>query len=272
MSNLPYHLPVRSQIDLGFIRSPGPGFGNLLFPIARVLVGQKTIGGTFVEPTLRQIKFGTYMHNEKDKRSYSDVFKPRSNQDLTNWARARLRRKRSEYEVENEASVICYQGLGRQFHDIRGQSSVVKDYLKKISQYPLLDMHYDVAIHVRLGDFAPPRSGVKLQNTQIPLEWYGMALNEAKRLLKKKHVRGVLFSDGDPQKVIEQLRLEGFEPEPLGNALSSIFTMSQARLLIGSRSTFSLWGQYLGESMAIWPDSFELSRYKPVDPNNDFFV
>ncbi len=36
-----YHYPLLSSPDLGFIRAPGPGFGNLLFPITRALQAAK---------------------------------------------------------------------------------------------------------------------------------------------------------------------------------------------------------------------------------------
>ena len=32
-----YHYPLLSSLDFGLIRGPGPGFGNLLFPIGRAL-------------------------------------------------------------------------------------------------------------------------------------------------------------------------------------------------------------------------------------------
>jgi hypothetical protein len=272
MPNLPFHLPVLSRIDLGLFRSPGPGFGNLLFPIARALVGQKIVGGTFVEPTLRQLKIGTYIRNEKDKRTYDTLFKSRSSLEMKNWVRASFQRKQFENEADNGASVICYQGLGGHFHDIENQADVMRKYLKRVSRLPLTDLKYDVAMHIRAGDFAPPKTGVKSLNTQVPLDWYHTALIEAKKRLGKNDIKGLLFSDGDPQQLIKNLKLEGFEPEPAGNALSSILAMSQSRLLIGSRSTFSLWGQYLGGSVGIWPDGFELSRYKAVDPDNDMFL
>ena len=38
-----YHYPLLSSPDLGFIRAPGPGFGNLLFPITRALQEAKKL-------------------------------------------------------------------------------------------------------------------------------------------------------------------------------------------------------------------------------------
>ncbi len=37
-----YHYPLLSTPDLGFIRGPGPGLGNLLFPITRALQAAKS--------------------------------------------------------------------------------------------------------------------------------------------------------------------------------------------------------------------------------------
>jgi hypothetical protein len=72
--------------------------------------------------------------------------------------------------------------------------------------------------------------------------------------------------------LIAKLKLKDFFPEPEGNTLTKMFALSRARVLIGSRSTFSLWGQFLGNSHAIWPTGFDLARYKPIVPTSDTFV
>ena len=50
-----YHYPLLSRPDFGFIRGPGPGFGNLLFPIARALNEAQIQRGIFVRPTFKKI-------------------------------------------------------------------------------------------------------------------------------------------------------------------------------------------------------------------------
>lgn len=267
-----YHLPVLSKYDFGFARTPGPGLGNLLFPLARAVIAREKQGGELIVPTWRQIKLGTYLRSERDKRTYGDVFRPRTSAEWFAWARTFAFKSFAENELVEGNAVIRYQGLGRQFHDIAGFSNLVSEHLTKISRQDLNGTSFDIAIHVRLGDFAPPVSNAPLQSSRTPLEWYLQALELARDILGGGRLNGVLFTDEDPRKVINSLGLDRFKPEPKGNALTSMFEMSRARIIIGSRSTFSLWSQYIGRGRAIWPRGFQLDRYKKPDLSKDYFV
>lgn len=268
-----YHLPVLSRLDFGIVRAPGPGLGNLLFPIARALIGQQEMGGTFVMPTLRQVKLGPILRRERDKRTYGDVFRHRNADELRDWLAARLARKVDEGDTSASGRVTRhYEGLGRQFHDLAGHSTMVRGFLEQHSRKSVPSTHFNVAIHVRLGDFTAPVTEAANQNSRIPLDWYRDAVALARETLGHENVRGVLFTDEDPRRVIEELRLTGFSPEPAGNALTSMLALGQAEILIGSRSTFSLWGRYLGARAAIWPAGFDLARYAPTEAGRDIFL
>lgn len=269
MSHFPYHYIELSRPDLGLIRAPGPGLGNLLFPISRALIGQHTYGGTLVLPTMRQIKIGPYLRWERDKRTYGNIFRHRSLPELGHWLRARTL---SQVSDRRNSHIVTYSGLGQQFHDIAGRRDLVRSFLTDRSTRRVPKLSYDVAIHVRLGDFAQADRVAEQQNTRVPLDWYDEALDEARRLLGLPMPRIMVFSDEDPQKVIIDMAVRNAEPEPPGNALTSILSIAQARLLIASRSTFSLWGQYLGQIPAIWPQGFQLGLYKPVDDTRDLFI
>lgn len=268
-----YHLPVLSRPDFGIVRMPGPGLGNLLFPIARALIGQQELGGSFVMPTLRQIKIGPVLRRERDKRTYGDVFRHRDWREMRRWLDARLARKvDEEIHLVSGRVTRCYTGLGRQFHDLAGHSAMVRRFLEQRSQVPVSSDRYDVAIHVRLGDFTSPVANAANQNARIPLDWYRDAVALAMETLGRNHIRGVLFTDEDPQRVIEELGLAGFSPEPPGNALTSMLALGRTDFLIGSRSSFSLWGRYLGAQAAIWPAGFDLARCAPVEAGRDIFL
>jgi len=183
-----------------------------------------------------------------------------------------MRRKRLETDTDVDAQVVRYVGMGRQFHDLSPDPDFLRQFLEDASRKPVSSREYDIAIHVRQGDFAAPEATATQQNTQVPLEWYREAFGAARELLGGGVQRGILFSDEDPEILIGKLGLEGFVPEPQGNALTSILLMSRAKVLIGSRSTFSLWGQYLGQSHALWPQGFDLAKYKHPDAEKDIFV
>lgn len=265
------HVPILSAVDIGVARSPGPGLGNLLFPIARAVVGKESLGGVVVVPTMRQIKFGTYLRREKDKRTYGDIFRSRTSKEWSDWIYAKVCRSRAEESERLNTTAITYRGMGRQFHDLMGYDRVIKDYFCSLSRLDTSGDNYDIAVHVRLGDFDANAANGSSQNFRLPVEWYQTAIRYACDLLELRVPRGILFTDEDPSRIISNMGLSGFEPEPPGNALTTIFAMSRARILIASQSTFSLWAQYLGQSKAIWPSGFDLGRYKSIDLAADYF-
>lgn len=271
MANI-YHLPVLSKYDLGFVRSPGPGLGNLLFPVARAVIGRETLGGRVVVPTMRQVKIGTFLRRERDKRTYGKIFRPRERSEWVDWARACSGKYQEENDESAFKSVIRYQGMGRQFHDLTGHADIVSDFLLSVSRRSANTEPYDIAMHIRLGDFAEANTTDTKQNKRLTFDWYLEALEVVRQHLGSGKLRCVLFTDHDPVSLIDKLGIESFAPEPPGNALTTIFALSRAHVIIASRSTFSLWGNYLGNSHAFWPKSFNLGQYKPVDPRFDHFV
>ncbi|WP_435988423.1 hypothetical protein [Sulfitobacter sp. SH24] len=271
-NNLLFHYPMLSRPDLGLFRAPGPGLGNLLFPISRALIAQNSTGGTFIFPTMRQVKIGTFIRREKDKRTYGNLFRARTLYELIEWAQTSSLKHRLEGEVDPQARLVRYVGMGRQFHDLKGHREMVLGFLETAARLLPSVVQYDIAIHVRLGDFAPPRKDAAHVNTQVPLEWYRDAFAKAQSLCGNRPLKAILFSDDNPAEVIRELGIRGVEPEPHTNSLTSLILMSRARVLVGSRSTFSLWAQYLGDTHAIWPAEFELSKYKEPDAQKDLFV
>lgn len=225
-----------------------------------------------VIPTLRQIKIGTYLRQEKDKRTYGDIFRPRSATEAGHWINAAILPSRDETEENSSARVVRYEGIAHQFHDLQGYETQIRDFLKHRSKAKIAKVEYDIAVHVRRTDFGPPQAGAPLQNTQTPLDWYREALLVAKERIGKPNPSTMVFTDANPLALIEELGIGQAIPEPKGNALTSIFAMSQAKIIIASRSTFSAWAQYLGGSYAIWPSGFRLDLYKPVDTDRDLFL
>lgn len=271
-SALPYHIPILSKPDLGFLRAPGPGLGNLLFPIARAFEGQRQIGGTFVMPTMRQIKIGPVLRFERDKRTYGEIFRPRSSREMAIWARAITAAKVSEVHAAQSAKVIAYSGMADQFRALPDDSSSFRAFLHQTSRYPVLEARYDIAIHFRKGDFVAPAESHARQSVQLPVGWYRKAYDQARDWLGKDQPNAILFTDGNPVATADELGIDTLAFEPPGNALTSLLAMSQAKVLIPSRSTFSLWAQYLGKSTAFWPKGFDLGQYKHLSASHDRWV
>ena len=267
------HQPILSHYDFGYFRTPGPGLGNLLLPTARAIVGSHLKGGKVVLPTMRQIKLGTFWRAEKDKRTYGEVFRARDLSEWGNWFAAKFLESTDEDTMKPGVRVITYTGLGRYFHDIHGYHDLVR---RQLVEYRAekncdLDCEFDIAVHVRLGDFQPPSADSTQHNVRIPIDWYGSALKEALTRVGRQDAKCMLFTDADPSDVAKQIGVSDFIPEPRTDALNLLLVMAQAKVIIGSRSSFSLWGQYLGDTVAIWPKNFDLARYKRLDGNRDYF-
>ena len=268
------HLPVLSAYDLGVIRSPGAGLGNLLFPISRALIGQARHGGQFIYPTMRQIKIGTFLRGERDKRTYGDVLRGRSAAEWRTWLGARRQRAISEHVFDGtqRAVTVRYAGLGHFFHDIVGQRELIARWLTENISQPFVGEPFDIGIHVRLGDFAIVDPSASREGIQQPMEWYRAAFKEAGRLIGARAPSVVLFTDGEPSTVQRALGVGPVVTDNSNNALMAILRLSQARVLIASRSTFSIWAAYLGGMPAVWDQRFNRERFFASRDALDFAV
>ncbi len=263
-------------MDLGVIRSPGPGLGNLLFPIARAIVGQNKFGGQVVRPTIRQIKFGTILRRERDLRTYGDLFKPRTKQDWKNWYLSKIQSSIAEgtqiSQSHSEVTVV-YKGLGNHFHDLVDHSEFIKIWIEQFRlNNNVNSMSYDIGIHIRQGDFGNNNNNnYSGHNMRQPLEWYRDAFEDAKKILSSKNASVRLFTDGDPATIVQELNIRNLSIDKSQNALDGIISLSKAKLVIGSRSTFSMWSVFMGNTLAIWDSNFDLKKTFPIRPSLDHF-
>ena len=269
-----FHYPKLSEVDLGIVRSPGPGLGNLLFPIARALIGQREFGGTFVHPTIRQFKVGTYLRGEKDKRTYGGVIRPRSGDEWRAWMQSvRAPKVEEGAPVAADGVTICYSGLRRQFHDIAGRCDLIGAWLRENTvRTDASSAPYDVALHVRQGDFQVASTEGAGRNVRQSFGWYRLALELARDLLAKRDAEIRLFTDGDARQVQRELDVEQLTVDASPNALASMNSMSRARVIVTSRSSFSMWAAFLGEMPAIWDSKMNLGEVFPARKGLDHFV
>lgn len=276
-----YHYPKLSTFDFGFIRSPGPGLGNLLFPIARALIQDvKEDGSIFIYPTVPQLKFGPIFRLENDTRMYLSVFKSRSFFEWKNFLRMWMivdQINEEDYDssraMENESRVIKYQGLGDYFHDLEGFESYIKRWVKKnMIQPPSAFSSSKIVIHVRQGDFSPFSQDKIDTCYKTPYEWYVKALEFARSSIKINEPI-LLLTDGDCVDVATQLGLGPSEyrvPPTQYNALHTIMLGANAEMLVASKSTFSMWMRFFGESQVLWEPEFEISKYFTVTRRDQF--
>lgn len=272
-----YHYPVLSKYDLGLVRSPGAGLGNLLFPIARAVQGQHNLGGTMVYPTLRQLKFGTYFRNERDRRTYGDVFRSRSLLDWKQWVLSKTAKELTEdqefKDLSRKSSVIRYEGLKNYFHDISDCHEAVSNWiLQNANLKGVIEEPYDIGIHIRLGDFVNATTSASQHSIRQPFDWYRKAHDYAQQLGNFNAPRTILFTDENPDEVSEKLKLRNIELDPAVNAITSITNLSKAKYIITSRSTFSMWAVYLGQNIALWNSEFNFATSMPMRDGKDIVI
>src|SRR6185437_1273319 len=104
------------------------------------------------------------------------------------------------------------------------------------------------AAHIRLGDFraAQPEQVLsgRVDGVRIPLAWYQRVIERVRETHPDLPIQ--IFSDGREHELNDLLAISGVtlrrEPSDIGDLLA----LAQARLLIGSNSTFSRWAAFLG--------------------------
>ena len=274
LGNLIYHHALLSSLDLGIVRSPGPGLGNLLFPISRALIGQALHGGEFVYPTMRQVKVGTFLRGEPDKRTYGRVLRARTHEEWRTWVKARQCNSVDECQIRGTESdvTVLYQGLGNFFHDLAGHRDLIADWLTTNVLHRQPQTPADIALHIRWGDFGPEAPGSTKQSVRLPLDWYREAYRQAIEMIGDQNPRVILFTDEHPERVRRLLGIDGMSVDQSPDALNAILNLSRARCVIASRSTFSMWGVFLGNSLGLWPRQFDLAAAFPIRTGYDHFV
>ena len=262
-----YHNPSLSSLDFGLVRTPGPGLGNLLFPILRAVIGREARGGTFVYPTSAQFKWGPLLRGERDKRFYTNVARRRSGAEWRDWLRSRLGGpsvgERDPAAAAMTDGVIQYSGVRDYFHDLAGHRALVRSWYAGNMRGGPAGEDYDIAVHIRLGDFLadPDRTGDV--NTRTSFDWYRRAIDEGAKRLGIANPRLLVFTDGSFDEVREGLGQGDLRFDESAQAAAAIATMAQARLMVTSRSTFSMWGAFLGDRPAIWDATFDYRKYFP---------
>ena len=239
-----YHYPLLSSPDFGFIRAPGPGLGNLLFPITRALQAAKIKEEIFVPPTMFNLKIGPLIRQEKNLRFYNKEFKKRNIKEWFNFVCVNIYRNK----------VTFYSGEQNLFHDIKKSRSLINNWLISNSIEKPIDNSGKIAVHIRRGDFN--KSNRSDLSSQIPNQWY---IDTVDRLLSKIDTEVILFSD---TKVSDEWLTFGPRIKLSQNlsACSNLLSMSTADVLVASRSTFSLWSYFLSNQNTYLPKGLNLTN------------
>ena len=230
------------------IRLGGAGLGNILFPWATALVYAKTHKLTRIQTTWKNLKFGTFIRKERDKRMYMDLFTGYDG--LSGFKKFLL--------LNFSKNVKVFSGMNELFDPFKNnQIFVKKELLKMINPYHIEKASAfndnSIAIHIRMGDFAIPDNEQVLRggnwNYRLPIKWY---ISIVEKIREKSNIPIYIFSDADNDEIKEILELKNCSRAYFGSAISDMIALSNCKVLISSASTFSMWASFLGQMPTIW--------------------
>lgn len=271
-TSAPYVYPSFECIrDLGFARVAGAGLGNCLIEYFHAVIHANETGAKILAPAWPSIKIGPILRGERSKRTYIGLFRPAPGE-ISGLAKAfaLLRvfvpgRTWSSVPVmapghAKTNGLITLAGCRTYtFNALKPWRAMIRERFLQISVPKLpLDKGWGngdyVAVHVRLGDFAAATaeqlaSGT-VNNIRIPLDWYVDVVKQLRAVFPELAVH--VFSDGKEEELAPVLSIDGVSIRREDNDLADLAALAGAKLLVGSQSTYSRWGAFLGNMPSIW--------------------
>jgi hypothetical protein len=258
--------------DFGLFRVTGRGLGNLLFPWARWVVATRRQEWTPIAPTWFQInltrepRFLSHL-----QRHYVNMFQRRPGE-IGGLRKLRLLASRprlgeQDYQARlrlgqplPDEHIVQFSGMKGFFADILRDHILVREELMTMTRPRHRrglnhDFSNSMAVHIRLGDFSsagptdPDRRSA--WNVRLPLSWYTQAVQTLRTQLGLP-LKIYVFSDGSDRELREFLDSTQALRLDFGSSAADLLALSNARLLVASGSTFSMWASYLGRMPVIW--------------------
>lgn len=259
-----------SKYDFGIFRVIGPGLGNLLFPWARSIVATRKYGLIPIWPTWPQIKIGPLLRQERDKRTYRNLFTPAGDYisgikkvfllvTCPHISEEILQNDRTKL---SDSQIVIFAEDKNYFQDILKDHALVRKELLRIVRKNhkgglAQDWRNSISVHVRFADFAvlpnQDLSCIKSGkfNYRIPISWYVSVVKALHHKLSG-HRKVYVFSDGSDDELSELLALPDCVRCGFTSSIGDMIGLSRASILVASGSTFSMWASYLGRMPVVW--------------------
>lgn len=263
-----YSFPDFDGVDVGGWRLGGPGLGNNLFPWARSAVFAHLTGATEIRPTWSQVNPRRLLRRDSDQRRYQGV--SRSADEVTGLKKYRLLvgqkklRARTLGEglaYNGHAGIVCHAGMQGLFTELLPWAELLRHrFMRLTPTFARNDLNSVIVAHVRRGDFVT--SGATMTDLemlhrgapsiQIPDEWYGQAITEARALLGVE-APVLVVSDAPAEQLVGITGNPGVEIASSASPWQDLHTLLGAGVRISSASTFSDWAAFLatGPSLLI---------------------
>lgn len=218
------------------------GLGNELFPLLRALDEAESRDIELIPPRWGQIRIGPTLRGERDRRQYWKLFRRPS---------IRQRFTRLLLTIASPRGLVVVTGMQNYFDDLRRPAEWYRARLEGMTRPNTIrarDSGAYVSVHVRLGDFArAPDSqfAVLANNTSTSIDWYVQMVRSL--LESRPGIAVVVSSDGTESELAPLCSIPGVQRSDASNALDEMYLMAGSIGIIGSRSTFTAWGAFLGD-------------------------
>ena len=265
-------------MNYGFPVLGRTGLGNMLTVWAKCRLWCFLNDAPMIAPYWAQVRIGTYLRRERDKRHYQSCFnddhyisgllrkyllltKPKLHVDTVSNANAAV-------SETSKDTVFCFEGLGG-FEDLTSHSEFLKNELLAITDkrlYPGEDKSF-IGVHIRRGDYReipPDCDPSRYMYYRLPIDWYVDAVCYLRSRVGDD-VPVCVFSDGTEDELAPIMGLPAVKRSAYKHAITDILAMSNASVIVASRSTFSAWSVFLGQVPAVWYPGTRQAHLIPDD-------
>ena len=253
-----------------YARLDRTGLGNMLFPWARSEVFRRDKQCPALWPTWTQwARIGPWLRREKDKRLYRHVFS--SSGYISGLRKAALlttQRRIPEAVINGDdlhqadGGIVEFRGMEGHFEPFAKESVFIRQRLEGMAQQwvkQIVSTEWPVgrsfiAVHIRRGDFQPwdpQKTSTRFMSMQLPVDWYESAILRAKAIVGHD-VETLVFTDGDGRGLESLLSQPHTRLASDSAAVCHLLGMVNARAIVGSASSFSMWAAFLSNTPAIW--------------------
>jgi len=270
----------------GYPILPKAGLGNMLLVWADCYISCKDLKIKQIAPFWRKLRIGTYLRGERDKREYQRLFTNGKNISGINRLLLLLISNKVSTEdfkktkFKNKLSllpkVVTFSSMNN-FNRLTGRhNEVLKEVynITKPKYWPINLPKSFIAIHIRRGDFPEMSNEINQIYFKIPIEWYIDALNQIRNQIGNDFPV-VIFSDGTDEEVKPILSLPKVIRSSYPESISDMLAISKAIVIITSKSTYSLFGAFLGQVPSLWyigKNDIYKSSYMPAEQNSSLEI
>jgi hypothetical protein len=154
--------------------------------------------------------------------------------------------------------LVVVDGLDGWFEPLARSHALVRSELIAITRPAILksvdfSSRAKIGVHVRLGDFATSYKSdrpAQYFNTRIDLAWYADVVVQIRKAVGPLPLE--IYSDGQDDELKPLLQLPSASRVNTGTSLGDMLSLSSAGVIIGSRSSFSMWAAFLANGISFW--------------------